>query len=81
MGRNSSLEEIPLRVKANPHVDMAHDKEDSKIDNTKYVAKTIKDQQACPDCPNQQASPGCPNIALLWPAPPPTKINGATSLA
>ena len=46
MGRNSSSEEILLRAKANGYVYKAHHEEDSRINNNKYVAKTIKDQKS-----------------------------------
>lgn len=46
MGRNSASEEILLRAKANGYIYRAHHEEDSRIDNNKYVAKTIKDQKS-----------------------------------
>ena len=39
MGRNSSSEKVPSRAKANGYIYRGHHEEDSKIDNSKYVAK------------------------------------------
>ena len=46
MGRISSSEKVLSRAKVNGYTYRAHHEEDSKINNSKYVIKTIKDQES-----------------------------------
>ena len=46
MGRHSLSKKVLLKAKANSYIYRAHHEEDSKVNNSKYIAKTIKDQES-----------------------------------